>query len=67
MSEANVAVLNNVQQFLDRQHGLWIDGQQVPSQSDKRLTIFNPATGQAISSTADASAEDMGGALTCRA
>lgn len=26
MSESHVAILPGVQQFLDRQHGLWIEG-----------------------------------------
>ena len=28
MTEPHVAVLSQVQQFLDRQHGLYIDGRQ---------------------------------------
>lgn len=59
MSEAQVTVLSSVQQFLDRQHGLWVDGQMKTSRSDTRLQIYNPATGEPISSTADASAEDV--------
>jgi phenylacetaldehyde dehydrogenase len=59
MSDTQVAVLQSVQQFLDRQHGLWIEGQQSASDSDKRLNVFNPATGEVIASTADASAQDV--------
>lgn len=59
MSDTQVAVLHSVQQFLDRQHGLWIEGQPSASDSEKRLDIFNPATGQVIASTADASAQDV--------
>lgn len=59
MSDTQVAVLHSVQQFLDRQHGLWIEGQPSASDSEKRLDIFNPATGQVIASTADASAKDV--------
>ncbi|EPW5391185.1 phenylacetaldehyde dehydrogenase, partial [Escherichia coli] len=54
MTEPHVAVLSQVQQFLDRQHGLYIDGRPGPAQSEKRLAIFDPATGQEIASTADA-------------
>ncbi len=57
MSAQQVTLLASVQQFLDRQHGLYIDGAQQAAQSEKRLTVWNPATGQAIASTADASAE----------
>ena len=59
MSTAQVALLASVQQFLDRQHGLYIDGTQQASQSEQRLTVWNPATGQAIASTADANAADV--------
>lgn len=59
MSDTQVAVLHSVQQFLDRQHGLWIEGRQSASDSEKRLEIFNPATGKVIASTADASAQDV--------
>lgn len=40
MTEPHVAVLSQVQQFLDRQHGLYIDGRPGPAQSEKRLAIF---------------------------
>ena len=59
MSDTQVAVLQSVQQFLDRQHGLWIEGEQTASDSDNRLDVFNPATGEVIATTADASAQDV--------
>lgn len=59
MSGSQVATLASVQQFLDRQHGLFIDGAQQTAQSEKRLTVYNPATGEAIATTADASAADV--------
>ncbi|EHM47600.1 aldehyde dehydrogenase family protein [Yokenella regensburgei] len=59
MSGSQVATLASVQQFLDRQHGLFIDGAQQAAQSEKRLTVYNPATGEAIATTADASAADV--------
>ncbi|STV72372.1 phenylacetaldehyde dehydrogenase [Klebsiella michiganensis] len=49
----------SVQQFLDRQHGLYLDGAQQAAESEKRLTVWDPATGQAIASTADANAADV--------
>ena len=60
MTEPHVAVLSQVQQFLDRQHGLYIDGRPGPAQSEKRLAIFDPATGQEIASTADATKSGNG-------
>jgi phenylacetaldehyde dehydrogenase len=40
MSESQVAVLPGVQQFLDRHHGLWIEGRQAASDSEKRLNVL---------------------------
>ncbi len=59
MSESQVAVLPEVQRFMDRHHGLWIEGRQVASDSEKRLNVYNPATGEVIASTADASIDDV--------
>ncbi|HED9541006.1 TPA: NAD-dependent phenylacetaldehyde dehydrogenase, partial [Klebsiella pneumoniae] len=55
MSTSQIALLASVQQFLDRQHGLYIDGAPCAAQSENRLTVWDPATGQAIATTADAS------------
>lgn len=59
MSTSQIALLASVQQFLDRQHGLYIDGAPCAAQSDNRLTVWDPATGQAIATTADASPVDV--------
>ncbi|HDO6855631.1 aldehyde dehydrogenase family protein [Klebsiella pneumoniae] len=59
MSTSQIALLASVQQFLDRQHGLYIDGAPCAAQSDNRLTVWDPATGQAIATTADASPADV--------
>lgn len=59
MSDPLVARLHSVEQFLARQHGLFIDGAQQAAHSEQRLTIYDPATGEAISSTADANADDV--------
>ena len=58
MSESLVAIQPAVQQFLDRHHGLWIEGRQAASDSEKRLNVYNPATGEVIASTADASVDE---------
>jgi betaine-aldehyde dehydrogenase len=42
---------------------LWIDGQWVDSQSNKTIPIENPATGEQIGESADASAADVGHAV----
>lgn len=65
MSEQEtVSVLGNVRQFLQRSHGLYIDGRWQESDSASRLAVYNPADGQQISSSADASAEDVDRAVT---
>ncbi|MFI8417598.1 aldehyde dehydrogenase family protein [Serratia sp. NPDC078593] len=63
MSDNSVTILDSVLRFLKRQHGLYIDGQWQPSQSDQRLPVYNPADGQPIASTADACAADVAGAV----
>ncbi len=45
MSTSQIALLASVQQFLDRQHGLYIDGAPCAAQSENRLTVWDPATG----------------------
>ncbi|WP_227317251.1 aldehyde dehydrogenase family protein [Cedecea davisae] len=65
MSEQEtVSVLGNVRQFLQRSHGLYIDGRWQESDSASRLAVYNPADGQQISSSADASAADVDRAVT---
>lgn len=59
MSTSQIALLASVQQFLYRQHGLYIDGAPCAAQSENRLTVWDPATGQAIATTADASPADV--------
>ena len=59
MSTSQIALLASVQQFLDRQHGLYIDGAPCAAQSENRLTVWDPATGQAIATTAEASPADV--------
>ncbi|WP_367161130.1 aldehyde dehydrogenase family protein (plasmid) [Kozakia baliensis] len=54
-----VSVLPEVQAFLDRHHGLYIDGTWTPSNGRERLSVFNPATGSVIGSVADATVEDI--------
>ncbi|AGB81265.1 NAD-dependent aldehyde dehydrogenase [Serratia sp. FGI94] len=59
MPDTTVAVMDNVLRFLERQHGLYIDGQWQSSQSAARLPVYNPADGRQIATTADASAGDV--------
>ncbi|TNV22528.1 aldehyde dehydrogenase family protein [Buttiauxella sp. B2] len=64
MSANNVAVLESVQRFLARHHGLYIDGNWQPSGSSSRLSVFNPADGQQIATSADADEADVDKAVT---
>lgn len=59
MSDNTVAVLDSVSRFLDRQHGLYIDGQWRASAAEGRLAVYNPANGQQIATTADANEHDV--------
>ena len=64
MPDNTVAILDSVTRFLDRQHGLYIDGKWCDSLSDARLAIYNPANGEQIASSADANTEDVSRAVT---
>lgn len=64
MSDNCVTILDSVMRFLDRQHGLYINGRWQASQAEQRLVVYNPADGQQISSTADANAADVELAVT---
>ncbi|MGO2368427.1 MAG: aldehyde dehydrogenase family protein, partial [Serratia sp. (in: enterobacteria)] len=63
MPDNTLAVMDNVSRFLDRHHGLYIDGQWCESSAEGRLAVYNPADGQQISSTADANAQDVARAV----
>ncbi|AIR01651.1 NAD-dependent phenylacetaldehyde dehydrogenase [Pluralibacter gergoviae] len=63
MSDTQVARLASVEQFLTREHGNFIDGRQQASSGEQRLTVWDPATGRAIATTADASREDVDSAV----
>ncbi|MDW5500430.1 aldehyde dehydrogenase family protein [Pseudomonas lundensis] len=63
MPDNTLAVMDSVSRFLDRHHGLYIDGQWCEASAEGRLAVYNPATGQQISSTADANAQDVARAV----
>lgn len=52
-------VLDSVRSFVGREHGLVIDGEERPGASGERFDVFNPATGERLSSVASGSAEDV--------
>ncbi|GBQ34032.1 aldehyde dehydrogenase family protein [Gluconacetobacter azotocaptans] len=53
------SVLPDVRAFLERRHGLYIDGGWVASSGEARLPVFDPASGEKISSVADATEQDV--------
>jgi len=52
-----VATLPEVSAFIARQHGNLIDGKTIGS--DEKLTVLNPATGEALAQAANANAEEV--------
>jgi len=63
MPDNTLAVMDSVSRFLDRHHGLYIDGQWCEANAEGRLAVYNPADGQQISSPADAYAPDVARAV----
>lgn len=56
---SDIALLPSVSAFLARDHGLYIHGASVASQSTARITVHNPANGEAIAQVADANLADV--------
>jgi phenylacetaldehyde dehydrogenase len=61
---SDTPLLPQVEAFLRRRHGLFIDGVNVPSHADQTLTVTNPATGQVIAQVADADLADIDAAVS---
>jgi phenylacetaldehyde dehydrogenase len=59
MSATQVEILESVNRFLQRSHGLYIDGRWQESTAAGRMAVWNPADGRQIASVADASADDV--------
>ncbi len=45
--------------FLDRTHGLWVNGEWVQSSSESFIDVIDPATGEVVSVISNASQEDL--------
>ena len=54
-----IELLPEVSAFLQRRHGLWIDGGWQPASAPADTPVRNPATGDIISFVSDASADDV--------
>ncbi len=66
---STVSLLPEVEAFIGREHGLFIDGVATPATTTGRISITNPADGLTFASIADASDEDVDKAVqsSCRA
>ncbi|MCG8295188.1 aldehyde dehydrogenase family protein [Pseudomonas entomophila] len=56
---SDIPLLSSVTAFLARDHGLYIHGQAVASQSAARISVVNPANGEPITQVADANQADV--------
>lgn len=59
MDQNLVAVLPQVTAFMQKEHGLLIDGHPVAALSGQRSEVRNPASGQVIASVADGNEQDV--------
>jgi phenylacetaldehyde dehydrogenase len=58
-SNAPEAARAAIEQFLDRDFGLFINGASQPAHSGRWIDVFNPATGEAIARVPDADSADV--------
>jgi phenylacetaldehyde dehydrogenase len=58
-----VTPLNDVAAFLESQSGLFIGGEWREGRSNKRIAVFNPATGEQIASIVNANEQDVDDAV----
>ena len=56
-------ILDSVSEFVGREHGLYIAGEERPSSSGARLEVVNPATGKLLATVAAAGASDIDDAV----
>ena len=61
---SDIPLLPQVEAFLGRNHGLFIDGGYLESHSSQTLEVINPATGKVIALVADADPADIDAAVT---
>jgi phenylacetaldehyde dehydrogenase len=63
MTAALTPLLDTVRSFLDRDHGLVIDGETRPSASGRTLDVFDPATGEPLTTVPAGNAQDVDAAV----
>ena len=60
---SDIPLLPRVSQFLERDHGLYIDGDYVASSTHTKLKVINPANGEVIAQVSDAAQSDVNRAV----
>jgi len=63
-NDATVVVSDAVRAFVQRDFGLFIGGAQQHAHSERRLDVFNPASGERLATVADADATDVDRAVS---
>ena len=63
ISNPSAGVLDATRSFLQRRHDLWIDGKWTKSASGATRPVFDPATGQQISTMSEGNAKDVDDAV----
>ncbi|VXC15207.1 phenylacetaldehyde dehydrogenase [Burkholderia sp. 8Y] len=63
-SETKIEIDVRVRAFLDRELGLFIDGAARPAHSARRLDVFDPSTGEVLTTVPDADTADVDRAVT---
>jgi len=58
-SDAKVVLCDAVHAFVAREHGLFVDGAICPAHSPRRSNVFDPATGDMLTTVPDADATDV--------
>ncbi len=53
------ALLPSVRSFIDREHGLFVEGMWTPAREGRTLPVYNPANGREIARIAAADGEDV--------
>lgn len=61
---SDITLLPAVTAFLAREHGVFIHGQTLASQSSSKIAVVNPANGQTIAHIADANQADVDHAVS---
>src|SRR4051794_29769247 len=56
-------ILDPVAEFIGREHGLLIGGEEVPARSGERFDVVDPATGEVVATASAAGTDDVDDAV----